>query len=100
MHYYSQTLAKQQTVSPLLDFVKLVGCRHYVTPNGADEWSGIVNKWEYGRRGLWPIFEVFSQNPPEETDKNNENSEKTKFEVNTCIKCHCYSKLIIHIVAM
>jgi len=37
---------------------------------------------------------------PSPTDKNNENSEKTKFEVNTCVQCHCYSKRIIHIVGM
>jgi len=68
--------------------------------NGTDEWSRIVNKQELGRRGLWHIFEVLSQHSPEETDKNNENSEKTKFEVNTCMQCHCYSKFIIHIVGM
>jgi len=81
-------LAKQQTVSLLLDFMKLVSCRHYVMSNGTDELSGIVNKREFGRRGLWHIFEVLSQHPPEATDENNENSEKTKFEVNTCIQCH------------
>jgi hypothetical protein len=93
-------LATQQTVSLLLDFMKLVSCRYYVMSSGTDECSGIVNKWEFGRRGLWPIFELLSHHPPEETDKKNENSEKTKFEVNTCTQCHCYSTLIIHIVGM
>jgi len=90
-------LATQQTVSLLLDFMKLVSCRHYVMSGGTNECSGIVNKWEFGRRGLWPIFELLYLHPPEVTDKKNENSEKTTFEVNTCIQCHCYRNLIIHI---
>lgn len=81
-------LATKQMVSLVLDFMKLVSCSHSVILHATDDWSGIVNKWGFGRRELWPMFEVLSQNSPEETDKNNENSEKTKFEINTCIQCH------------
>lgn len=80
--------------------MKLVSCRYYVMSNGTDEWSWTVNKWEFGRRGLWHIFEVLPQHSPEDTDKNSENSEQTKFKVNTCIQCYCYSKLIIHVVGI